>query len=67
MTLFPFYLQWKNKPQVRQDILDQAYIQGYSNGFESGLKMASEVDKIALKNIKDSTIDQTLRRLNGSN
>ena len=67
MTLFQFFSQWKSKSETHRDVHEYAYIEGYSNGFESGLKMASEIDKIVINKAKEVAIDETLRRLNGSN
>lgn len=67
MTLLQFFSAWKNRSSTHKDVFDHAYIEGFSNGFEYGLKMASEVDKISIKHIRDNAIDATLGRLNGSN
>ena len=56
----------KDNPSTHRDVFDHAYIEGFSNGFETGLRMSSEVDKLTLDRIRTNAIDDTLRRLNGS-
>ena len=67
MTLSQFFSAWKSKPLGPRNELNQAYIEGFSSGFETGLKMVSEVDKQVIHHIKSEAIDEALRRLNGSN
>ena len=64
MTLFQFFLAWKNRIKARNE---NAYITGYSDGFNRGIQMASEMDKQAVKRIRESAIDEALERLHGNN
>ena len=59
MTLLEFFSQFKkSKPDVR----DQAYIEGFSSGFEYGLSMAGFVDSKVKEKIKQEAIQESLDR-----
>lgn len=64
MTLLKFFSTWKSDSKSHRDVFDHAYIEGFSNGFEAGLRMSSEVDKMALNKAKETAIYETLGRLN---
>lgn len=66
MKLLEYFLQFrKDKKQVSEEYYAESeYIRGFQSGFEVGLKMSSQVDKMALDMARTEGIDEILKRFN---
>jgi len=66
MRLLEFFLRSKkddNKPS-EELYSESEYIRGFESGFEVGLRMASQVDKMALDMARTDGIEEILKRFN---
>ena len=69
MTLFQFFCPSKNKttPHKETTSHEEGFIAGYAKGFERGVQLASEIDGIFIKKLREVSIDEALERINGNN
>lgn len=69
MKLLEFFLQWRKAGNQREEdafFQEAEYVRGFERGLEIGLKMASQVDRMALDMAKTEGIEEILKRFNES-
>lgn len=69
MRLLEFFLQWRKAANQREEdefFQEAEYVRGFERGLEIGLKMASQVDKMALDMAKTEGIEEVLNRFRES-
>jgi len=68
MKLLEYFLQWRKadkKEQVSEEYYAESeYMRGFQSGFETGLKMSTQVDRMALDMARTDGIDEILKRFN---
>lgn len=69
MKLLEYFLRWRkggNQREEEEFFQEAEYIRGFERGLEVGLKMSSQVDRMALEMAKTEGIEEILKRFNES-
>lgn len=69
MKLLEFFFQWQKankrvEPHTEEYYAESEYMRGLDRGIEIGLRMASQVDRMALDMARTDGIEEILKRFN---
>lgn len=66
MRLLEYFSQFRKVDKSKEYIQEYEYMRGFQSGFEIGLKMSSQIDRMALDMARTEGIEEILKRFNES-